>query len=207
MRPVRGFSSRLKVNLFWLGRKPVTTDREYLFKCGTLKIPAKVEEITRVIDASSLGVEQNSSRINRNDVAECVLKLKNPAAFDIASEFEGTGRFVLVDDYEIAGGGIIREDLPDKHTDIRDKVFLRNFKWEKSFINPSDRAGRYNQKPHLILITGGKDTGKKVIARRLEEQLFNDGKYVYFLGIGNVLYGVDADIKGAPGTEKSGGQR
>ncbi|MDY7029739.1 MAG: adenylyl-sulfate kinase, partial [Spirochaetota bacterium] len=38
--------------------------------------------------------------------------------------------------------------------------------------------------------------GKKRIAKSLEEALFNDGKYVYFLGIGNLLYGVDADIKG-----------
>ncbi len=192
-------SSKLRVNLFWLGKKPMTTDREYLFKCGTLKIPARVEEVSVVIDASNLGVNEKPKQINRNDVAECILKLKSPAAFDLASEFEGTGRFVIVDEYEIAGGGIIREDLPDSSAEIRDKVMLRNFKWEKSFINPSDRAGRYNQKQQLIIITGGKDTGKKTIAKQLEEQLFIDGKYVYFLGIGNVLYGVDADIKNAGG--------
>ena len=37
--------------------------------------------------------------------------------------------------------------------------------------------------------------GKKEIAKNLEAQLFADGKVVYFLGIGNVIYGVDADIK------------
>ena len=192
-------SSRLRVSLFWLGRNSVTVDHEYLFKCGTLKIPARVEEIIRVIDASTQAVETDAGQIRRNETAECIIKLKNPAAFDTASGFKATGRFVLVDSYEIAGGGIIREALSDTHTAIRDKVFTRNFKWEKSFINPSDRAERYNQKSHLILITGGKDTGKKNIAKRLEEQLFNDGKYVYFLGIGNVLYGVDADIKTTDG--------
>jgi bifunctional enzyme CysN/CysC len=30
----------------------------------------------------------------------------------------------------------------------------------------------------------------------LEQELFNSGRVVYFLGIGNLLYGVDADIKG-----------
>ena len=192
-------SSRLRINLFWLGRKPMTTDKEYLFKCGTLKITAKLEEVVRVIDASNLNADEAKKQVNRNDVAECILKLKNTAAFDIAEEFEGTGRFVIVDDYEIAGGGIIREALEDQQTDIRDKVFRRNFKWEKSFISKTDRAGRYNQKAHLILITGGKNTGKKAIAKNLEESLFQDGKYVYFLGIGNLLYGVDADIKGKNG--------
>lgn len=190
-------SSRLRVSLFWLGKKPVTTEREYLFKCGTQKIQAWIEEIIHVIDASSLRSEPKK-QVERNDVAECIISLKNPSAFDPASEFEGTGRFVLVDDYEIAGGGTIREALSDKNKALRDKVFLRNFKWEKSSITPETRAGRCSQKPHLILITGGKDTGKKVIAKRLEKQLFKDGHSVYFLGIGNILYGVDADIKSAP---------
>jgi len=188
-------SSRVRVNLFWLSRRPMVPDKEYLFKCGTLKIPAKLEEITRVIDASNLAASESSHQINRHDVAECIFRLKRTSAFDRAEHFEGTGRFVIVDDYEIAGGGIIREGLPDQYTDIRDKVFRRNYKWEKSFISAEQRANRYNQKPHLVLITGGKDTGKKRIAKSLEEALFNDGKYVYFLGIGNLLYGVDADIK------------
>lgn len=189
-------SSRLRVNLFWLGRHPMVSEKEYLFKCGTLKIPAKIEEISRVIDASNLKAEEKKPQINRHDVAECILKLKRTAAFDSAENFEGTGRFVIVDEYEITGGGIIREALADQQTDIRDKVFRRNYKWEKSFISGERRASRYNQVPYLILITGGKDTGKKRIAKSLEEALFNDGKYVYFLGIGNLLYGVDADIKG-----------
>jgi len=42
--------------------------------------------------------------------------------------------------------------------------------------------------------------GKKTIARAIEARLFADGKIVYFMGIGNILYGVDADIK-VPGTE------
>jgi bifunctional enzyme CysN/CysC len=33
------------------------------------------------------------------------------------------------------------------------------------------------------------------VAKGLEGKLFEDGKVVYFLGIGNVLYGVDADIE------------
>ena len=42
----------------------------------------------------------------------------------------------------------------------------------------------------------GINTDKKAIAKKLEDRLFEDGKVVYFLGIGNVLYGIDADIKG-----------
>ena len=109
-----------------------------------------------------------------------------------------------MDNYEISGGGIIREAMEDKQTWVRDKVMLRNYKWEKSIISPEKRAEKYNQKATLLLITGKKDVGKKIIAKGLENRLFADGKSVYFLGIGNVLYGVDADIKSMNGNQKAG---
>jgi bifunctional enzyme CysN/CysC len=125
------------------------------------------------------------------------LKLNRAIAFDLASEIPSTGRFVIVDDYEIRGGGIILEDLEDNQAWVRDKLFLRDYKWEKSSISWEQRAETYNQKATLILVTGEKDSGKKPFARSLESRLFTEGKWVYFLGIGNVLYGLDADIKSA----------
>jgi hypothetical protein len=44
-------------------------------------------------------------------VADVVLQLRKPLAFDPTASLEATGRFVIVDDFEIAGGGIIREGL------------------------------------------------------------------------------------------------
>ncbi|MBN2735547.1 MAG: adenylyl-sulfate kinase [Spirochaetales bacterium] len=196
-------SSSIKVNLFWLSRTPMTKGREYHLKSGTAKIACRIDKIIRVIDASTLNPLNDKDQIDRHDVAECVLKLKKPLAFDLAEEIAQTSRFVIVDEYEIAGGGIIREEIKDAQSDIRNKVFLRNFKWEKSFISPHTRARRYNQKSTLILITGLKDIGKKEVAKKLEEDLFHEGKFVYFLGIGNLLYGLDADIKDKGAKEKN----
>ncbi len=189
-------SSRLKVNLFWLGKDPMVGKKEYLFKLGTTRVPARLEEITRVIDASDLKATSTKNQIERHDVAECVLKLSKAVAFDLAADSAGTSRFVLVDNYEIRGGGIIAEALEDRQSWLRNTVLLRNYKWEKSIIAPEKRAEKYNQKSTLILLTGEKSIDKKAIAKSLEDRLFEDGKVVYFLGIGNVLYGVDADIKG-----------
>jgi bifunctional enzyme CysN/CysC len=100
-----------------------------------------------------------------------------------------------VDDYEICGGGIVLEDLPDEQSWIRDNVFLRESKWIRSDITTEERADRYNQKPVLVILTGEKGVGRKRIARMLEQRLFRDGKFVYYLGIGSVLYGVDADLQ------------
>jgi len=195
-QPKPAVSSRVKVNLFWLGKEPMVMKKEYMFKIGTSRIPAKLEEITRIIDASDLNAKGSINQIERHDVAECILKLNKAAAFDLAADMEGTSRFVIVDNYEIRGGGIIGEALDDKQTWLRDTVMLRNYKWEKSIISPEERAEKYNQKSTLIILTGTKDAGRKEIAKTLEDKLFEDGKIVYFLGIGNVLYGIDADIKG-----------
>lgn len=187
-------TSRVKANLFWLGKEPMIKGKDYYFKLGTSKVTVKLEEISRVIDASNLN-NSVKEKVQRHDVAEVILKFEKAIAFDLMASIAETSRFVIVDNYEIAGGGIIQMDLKDSQSQHRKRVINRNIKWEKSMITPEERAEKYNQKSSLILITGGKDVGKKPLAKALEKKLFTDGKIVYFLGIGNLLYGVDADIK------------
>lgn len=194
MRPK--VASRLRASLFWLGKDPMTFNKDYLLKVGTARIPMRLEEIHQVMDASDLRLIEKRERIERHDVAECTLRLRAATAFDLAEDMATTSRFVIVDRYEICGGGMIQKELEDQQTWLRDKVLLRNIKWEQSIISQEQREEKYNQRSTIILITGEKDSGKKPIAKRLEASLFADGKIVYFLGIGNVLYGVDADIKG-----------
>jgi bifunctional enzyme CysN/CysC len=170
--------------------------KDYLIKIGTAKVPVAIEEINRVIDASTLESINGKDRIERNDVGECVLKLGKAVGFDLFDDIASTGRFVIIDDYEISGGGIILEHLKDEQSWVRDRLFLRDYKWEQSSISQERRAEKYNQKSTLILVTGEKDSGKKPFAKRLEQRLFEDGKLVYFLGMGNILYGVDSDIQG-----------
>ena len=134
-------------------------------------------------------------------MAECTLALGKPLAFDTVDQCPSTGRFVIVDNFEICGGGIVRQALPDKQAWVREKVLNRNYKWEAGSVSAERRVERYSQKPVLLVITGEKDADRKRLARELEGQLFDDGRHVYFLGIGNVLYGVDADI------ERTGGNR
>ncbi len=188
-------TTRLRVNLFWLGKDPLIKKKDYVLKLGTARVIARVEEITRVIDASNLSASDAKQRIDRHDVADCILKLNKALAFDLADEIAATSRFVLVDNYEIRGGGIVREALPDRQTWVRDKVLLRNYKWEASIIGPERRAEKYNQRSTLLLVTGEREGDRKSLAKELEARLFEDGKVVYYLGIGNVLYGVDADIE------------
>ncbi len=188
-------TTRVRVSLFWLGKQPLVKKRDYILKLGTARVPCRLEELHRVIDASNLNASETKDRIDRHDVAECTLKLNRAVAFDTTDELATTSRFVIVDDYEIRGGGIVREALPDRQSEIREKVMLRNFKWEPSIIAPERRAEKYSQKASLLLITGARDSDRKSLAKDLESRLFEDGRVVYFLGMASMVYGVDADIE------------
>jgi bifunctional enzyme CysN/CysC len=191
-------SDRLRVSLFWLGRQPLETGHELWLKLGTARSKVQVETIHHIMDAGQLAQAGDgagtATRIQRNEVAECTLSLSKALAFDLAAELQGTGRFVLVDRFEICGGGIILNDAGDTQRAVRDSVILRNLKWEKSAIPGERRAEMYNQKAALVLVTGPRGVGRKDVAKRLEMLLFETGKKVYYLAIGSVLRGLDADL-------------
>ena len=72
---------------------------------------------------------------------------------------------------------------------------LRNYKWEVSDVSIEERIEHYAQKPSLIVLTGPEEVGKKKLAKLLEREPLNCGRYVYYMGIGSYLYGVGADTK------------
>jgi bifunctional enzyme CysN/CysC len=47
-------TTRLRVSLFWLGKEPMVKRKEYLLKLGTARVTARLEEVLRVMDASTL---------------------------------------------------------------------------------------------------------------------------------------------------------
>ena len=188
-------SSRMRASIFWLGKNPLQTGKDYMLKLGTAREKVKVEAIHKVIDASDYASQNNRIEIVHHDVAEITFKLAHPIAFDTSEKFPETSRFVIVDEYEIRGGGIVLEPLPDEDSQIREDVYTRNEKWIPSLVTMADRAEKYNQRSSLIMITGPKGAGRKTLARKLECQMFEDGKLVYYLGIGSLLYGVNADLK------------
>ena len=101
-------SNSVIANLFWLGNQHLKTGKAYLLKLGTQEIECHVSSISNVIDTSTLAsVGEISTEVAKNEVATVVLDMKKPVAFDRFSDIVETGRFVLVDNHDVAGGGII----------------------------------------------------------------------------------------------------
>ena len=187
-------STRLRVRLFWLGREPLVTTREYVLKLGTARVPMRVERIDHVTDGASLERAADRAVVARHEVAECVLRLRRPIACDPRAGIDATTRFVIVDGYDIRGGGSVLEARRDEQQALREQVFLRDNRWEKSLVSAAQRAERYNQRATLVLVTGPAAGRRKEVAKALEKRLFTEGKLVYYLGFGSVLYGVQAEL-------------
>jgi bifunctional enzyme CysN/CysC len=187
-------STAFKANLFWLGKRPLEMGRRYILRIATKEVDCEVASIQRIIDTMDLNQQQGSTTVNRNQVAELTLRTKTPVSFDLSSSFEITGRFVLVDDYDIAGGGIVTEMVRDDQEFLREEARRRDFAWVKGEVGIEERAQQYGHRAAIVLITGGRHTGKSFLAKKLEGRLVADGRHAYLLDGENLRRGLDADL-------------
>lgn len=100
-------SDRLTANIFWMGKNPFEIGKKFKLKLGTNKVDVYLESIEKVLDASELSSLDNRDKVNKHEVAQCTLRTTAPVSFDVINEITATSRFVIVDGYDIAGGGII----------------------------------------------------------------------------------------------------
>jgi bifunctional enzyme CysN/CysC len=181
--------------IFWLGRKPLAAGSRYKMKLGTAEHQVEVQKVEKVIDVSDLG-QSDADRVERNTVAEIILRTRTPLALDPFEHNMLTGRFVLVEDYDIVGGGLINMDgyadqrpLQVKSTNI--------FKVEHRV--PEEHRWRANgHKGGILWMTGLSGAGKSTLAFSLEHHLFQKGYQAYVLDGDNVRHGLCSDLGFSP---------
>ena len=187
-------STTFDVNVFWMGQQNLEKGRIYTLKLTTQEVPCEVVEFKKVTDASTLETLKGQEYLAKNDVAEVTLRTSTPVVFDLFGSIPTTGRFVLVDGYDVCGGGIITTYTPNKTDRLRDEVRHRDFHWLKSDIKLEERAYRNGHQSTLILIVGSSGVGKAKLAKYLERKLFELNYQSYLLDGRNVALGVSADI-------------
>lgn len=187
-------SSRFKANIFWVGKAPMITGKDYKLKIGTARTPVKLVKVENVLDASDLSSDSTKQQVDRHDVAECIFETSRPVAFDLTGDMESTARFVIVDNYEISGGGIILDSDAEGESTLSEHIKEREDIWEKGPISPLERAAFYRHKGKFILFTGGEENHKKAVAHELERQLFYKNFKAYYLGTGSIRKGLDSDF-------------
>ncbi len=179
-------SKELRVNLFWMGRRPMVPGKKYKLKIATAEHSMRLKRVHNVLDASELSSVRGKQQVDLHDVADCVLESLSPVAFDPVQQVPQTGRFVVVDEYDIAGGGIILGSAAEGESLLQRHIREREAFWQRSSLTPGLRSGRYNQQAILVIISC-EDTGLgNQYAKALEEKLFRQGRYVYYLAPRNM---------------------
>lgn len=189
-------SDVFRAKIFWLGREPLQQDREYKIKILNFETRVKVQQIEHVIDTDDLSGAA-ADRVERNQVAEVVLRARRILPLDEFADNPRTGRFVLVDKFDIAGGGIISME---GYADQRGLITQRssNITQVQFQITPELRARKYGHRGGVIWLTGLSGAGKSTIAVELEKQLFERGYSTYVLDGDNVRYGLNANLGFSP---------
>ncbi len=189
-------SNRFKANLFWMGKRNLEAGPRYKLKLTTQEIDCEIVSIDRVIDASTLetvGGEERKS-IARNDVAEVTLQTRGQLVFDNHDALPVLGRFVIVDDRDVAGGGII---FGGTYVD-RSAIRSQNIFWYDGDITAQRRTLRNGHKGAVVWLTGLSGSGKSTISRALERELFKQNMHVYVLDGDNIRHGLNSNLGFSP---------
>ena len=192
--------TKFKTRVFWLGRNPFKKGKSYKLKLATQEVECQIDEIEKIIDASTLETIRRDGKelaIGRHEVGEVILRTKRPVAFDAINEIVPTGRFVIVDGFDVSGGGIIVEDnYPRRSSDGLHKS--ENIFWSHGKVTARQRELRNGHPGCVIWLTGLSGAGKSTIAVELERELFNLGKHTYILDGDNIRHGLCKDLGFAP---------
>jgi bifunctional enzyme CysN/CysC len=184
-------TSRFRANVFWMGKAPLIRDKKYKLKIATARTTVRLIEIVNSIDATSLSAIDKKVQLDRHDVAECIFETTKPVAFDTIDEIETTGRFVIVDSFDIAGGGIVTGSEESQSSWLDSHVSSREQRWEHGLVTRGNRVARNNHDSRFVLVTG---TNSRNIAVELEKQLFNAGFNSYYLSDTTLSAGIDAEL-------------
>lgn len=173
-------------NIFWMGTKNLEIGHPYKLKLASQEVECVVTEATRIIDGSTLEViSEGRDYIERYDVGEVVIKTRRPIAIDAHDETPTLGRFVIVDGFDVAGGGIVL-DVQARHHE--------NLFWSEGKIGRPDRERLHGHRGVCIWLTGLSGAGKSSIAVELESQLHHRGIHTYVLDGDNIRHGLGADL-------------
>lgn len=183
--------------IFWLGHAPLIKGKRYKLRINTQELHAEVHEIVRVIDTDALG-DVAAHEVARNQVAEVVLQVRGLAAIDDAADNARTGRFVLIDGYDLMGGGIIStKGLRDMRV-ASSEVKSKNIYGVEQNVTREQRAHVNGHTGGVMWLTGLSGAGKSTLALELEKRLFAKGYQVFVLDGDNVRQGLNSDLGFAP---------
>lgn len=181
-----------RATLFWLGEELLVPSKTYKIKLSTRETLVIVQSIEYEINTDKL-LKNETSCLLKNQCGEVILRVRDLLPLDEYSNHRRTGRFVLVDGYEIVAGGMISmEGFPNQR-----KEFFKgpsNLTAVTHYVTMKEREQRFGHKGGVLWFTGLSGAGKSTLAMKVEQLLFLKGYQVYVLDGDNIRFGLNANL-------------
>ena len=188
-------TNRFHADLFWIVREPLRVGRFYDVRLATQEVKCQIVSIERVMDSSTLETKTHGrEQLERNEVGRLIIQTRGPLVMDNHDRIPNLGRFVIVDDGKICGGGTIFGGV---YTD-RQVTKSQNIFWTEGKITARARALRSDHRGAVVWFTGLSGAGKSTLAQALERDLFHRGMHTYVLDGDNIRHGLNSNLGFSP---------
>jgi bifunctional enzyme CysN/CysC len=188
-------TNRFHADLFWIVREPLRIGHLYSLRLATQDVKCEVVSIERVMDSSTLESKSDGrEQLERNEIGKLTIQTRGPLVIDNHGRIPNLGRFVIIDDGKICGGGTIFGGVYTGRTVAKSK----NIFWTEGKITAGERAIRTGHRGAVIWLTGLSGAGKSTIAQSLERDLFHRGMHTYVLDGDNIRHGLNSNLGFAP---------
>src|SRR5258708_39016566 len=120
------------------------------------------------MDSSTLETKSDGrEQLERNETGRLTIQTRAPLVIDNHDRIPNLGRFVIIDDGQICGGGTIFGGVYTDRTVAKSK----NIFWTEGKITALARAIRSGHRGAGIWLTGLSGAGKPTIAQAIEREL------------------------------------
>jgi bifunctional enzyme CysN/CysC len=188
-------TNRFHADLFWIVREPLRVGHLYDLRLATQDVKCQIVSIERVMDSSTMEPKSDGrGQLERNEIGRLTIQTRAPLVIDNHDRIPNLGRFVIIDDGQICGGGTIFGGVYTDRTVTKSK----NIFWTEGKITAHERAIRTGHRGAVIWLTGLSGAGKSTIAQSLERDLFHRGMHTYVLDGDNIRHGLNSNLGFSP---------
>ena len=188
-------ANRFRADIFWLAESPLRIDAPCTVRLGTQEVKCQLASIEETMDSSSLVVNSAAvTELARNQVGRVTLQSRAPLVFDNHERVPHLGRFVVLLDGKISGGGTIFGGVYTSRTEVKSQ----NIFWSEGPVTAQRRAVQNGHRGAVLWLTGLSGAGKSTIAQALEAELFGRGMHTYVLDGDNIRHGLNSNLGFSP---------
>lgn len=185
-----------RAHIFWLGKNPLKPGNSYKIKLATSEATVTVQSIDRVTNTEDLS-KSEKPEVAINEMAEVTFRSRETMALDPYLENRTLGRVVVVENYDVVGGGTVSMEGLANQRGLLNRA-QENLYAVDHLLTPEARTLKNGHRGAVVWLTGLSGAGKSTLAMRVEHALYNKGFQTYVLDGDNVRRGLNADLGFSP---------